>query len=191
MGTITSCIPEFWLSLILILIFSVNLKLLPGSGAYDFGQSANPLSRLTHLILPLTVVVLSHLWYYAYLIRNRLLEETRKDYVLLAKAKGMSRKRVLFFHCVKNIMPSFISLMAISLQHVIEGTYIVEMVFSYPGIGTLSFESAKYHDYNMLMVLCVFTGIFVIAGNVIGQSVSEWIDPRMKELKMTRKASRI
>ena len=188
-GTITSCIPEFWLSLILILIFSVNLKLLPGSGAYDLGQSANPLSRLTHLILPLTVVVLSHLWYYAYLIRNRLLEETRKDYVLLAKAKGMSRKRVLFFHCVKNIMPSFISLMAISLQHVIEGTYIVEMVFSYPGIGTLSFESAKYHDYNMLMVLCVFTGIFVIAGNVIGQSVSEWIDPRMKELKMTGKAS--
>ena len=158
-GTITSCIPEFWLSLI--------------------------------LILPLTVVVLSHLWYYAYLIRNRLLEETRKDYVLLAKAKGMSRKRVLFFHCVKNIMPSFISLMAISLQHVIEGTYIVEMVFSYPGIGTLSFESAKYHDYNMLMVLCVFTGIFVIAGNVIGQSVSEWIDPRMKELKMTGKASQI
>ena len=56
-GTITSCIPEFWLSLVLILIFSVNLKLLPGSGAYDFGQSANPLSRLTHLILPLTVVV--------------------------------------------------------------------------------------------------------------------------------------
>ena len=191
LGTVMSCIPEFWLSLILILIFSVNLKLLPGSGAYDFGQSANPLSRLTHLILPLTVVVLSHLWYYAYLIRNRLLEETRKDYVLLAKAKGMSRKRVLFFHCVKNIMPSFISLMAISLQHVIEGTYIVEMVFSYPGIGTLSFESAKYHDYNMLMVLCVFTGIFVIAGNVIGQSVSEWIDPRMKEIKMTGKADMV
>ena len=103
----------------------------------------------------------------------------------------MSRKRVLFCHCVKNILPSFISLMAISLQHVIEGTYIVEMVFSYPGIGTLSFESAKYHDYNMLMVLCVFTGIFVIAGNVIGQSVSEWIDPRMKELRMTGKTDRI
>ena len=57
-GTITSCIPEFWLSLVLILIFSVNLRLLPGSGAYDLGQSANPVSRLIHLILPLTVVVL-------------------------------------------------------------------------------------------------------------------------------------
>ena len=190
-GTITSCIPEFWLSLVLILIFSVNLKLLPGSGAYDLGQSANPLSRLTHLILPLTVVVLSHLWYYAYLIRNRLLEETRKDYVLLAKAKGMSRKRVLFCHCVKKYY---------AIVHQSDGNFTSacdrgdvyrEMVFSYPGIGTLSFESAKYHDYNMLMVLCVFTGIFVIAGNVIGQSVSEWIDPRMKEIKMTGKASRI
>ena len=57
LGTVMSCIPEFWLSLILILIFSVNLKLLPGSGAYDLGQSANLLSRLMHLILPLTVVV--------------------------------------------------------------------------------------------------------------------------------------
>ena len=174
--------PEGILNTVAFFIFSIFgiLTLRQGFGLLLGAESA--------MILPLTVVVLSHLWYYAYLIRNRLLEETRKDYVLLAKAKGMSRKRVLFCHCVKNIMPSFISLMAISLQHVIEGTYIVEMVFSYPGIGTLSFESAKYHDYNMLMVLCVFTGIFVIAGNVIGQSVSEWIDPRMKELKMTEKA---
>lgn len=187
-GTITSCIPEFWLSLVLILIFSVNLRLLPGSGAYDLGQAGNLGSRLEHLILPLTVVILSHLWYYAYLIRNRLLEETRKDYVLLAKAKGMTRSAILIRHCVKNILPAFLSLMALSLPHVIEGTYIVEMVFSYPGIGTLSFESAKYHDYNMLMVLCIFTGIFVIVGNAFGQALSEWIDPRMRELQtMDRK----
>lgn len=174
------------MSLILILIFSVNLKLLPGSGAYDLGQSANPLSRLTHLILPLTVVVLSHLWYYAYLIRNRLLEETRKDYVLLAKAKGMSRKSIVLSLCEKYY----------AIVHQSDGnftsacdrgTYIVEMVFSYPGIGTLSFESAKYHDYNMLMVLCIYR-YFCYCGNVIGQSVSEWIDPRMKEIKMTGKA---
>ena len=72
-----------------------------------------------------------------------------------------------------------IAIMAISINHIIEGTYIVEMVFSYPGIGTLSFESAKYHDYNMLMVLVVITGIIVITGNMIGQSVSERIDRRM------------
>ncbi|MDD3278997.1 MAG: ABC transporter permease [Lachnospiraceae bacterium] len=180
-GTITSCIPEFWLSLVLILVFSVNLKLLPGSGAYDIGQSDNLASRMQHLILPLIVVIMSHLWYYAYMIRNKLLEEIRQDYVLLARAKGMSAGKIMFGHCVRNIMPAFISIMAISLPHIVEGTYIVEMVFSYPGIGTLSFESAKYHDYNMLMVLCLITGVIVIFGNITGQAISEHIDPRMKE----------
>ena len=83
-------------------------------------------------------------------------------------------------HCVRNILPAYISIMAISLPHVLEGTYIVEMVFSYPGLGTLSFESAKYHDYNMLMVLVILTGILVILGNITGQAVSERIDTRMK-----------
>ena len=76
-------------------------------------------------------------------------------------------------------MPTMISIMAISINHIVEGTYIVEMVFSYPGIGTLSFESAKYHDYNMLMVLVILTGVIVIAGNLIGQAVSERIDRQM------------
>ena len=178
-GTVTSCIPEFWFSLILILLFSVTWHLLPGSGAYDLGMSESFSSRAVHLILPLTVIVLSHVWYYAYMLRNKLLDETRQDYVLLARAKGLSRRQVMWRHCVRNLMPTMIAIMAISISHVIEVTYIVEMVFSYPGIGTLSFESAKYHDYNMLMVLVIITGIIVIAGNMIGQAVSERIDRRM------------
>lgn len=178
-GTISSCIPEFWMSLVLILLFSVTWHLLPSSGAYDLGQAQNIASRSIHLVLPLSVVVLSHLWYYAYMLRNRLLEETGKDYVLLARAKGLTRRQVMWRHCVRNLMPTMISIMAISINHIVEGTYIVEMVFSYPGIGTLSFESAKYHDYNMLMVLVILTGVIVIAGNLIGQAVSERIDRQM------------
>ena len=180
-GTITSCIPEFWLSLVLILLFGVTWHLLPSSGAYALGQSASIVSRAEHLILPLAVVVLSHLWYYAYMLRNRLLDETGQEYVLLARAKGLSRRQVMWKHCVRNLMPTMIAIMAISINHIIEGTYIVEMVFSYPGIGTLSFESAKYHDYNMLMVLVVITGIIVITGNMIGQAISEHIDHRMAQ----------
>lgn len=178
-GTITSCIPEFWLSLMLILLFGVTWHLLPSSGAYALGQSASVASRVQHLILPLTVVVVSHLWYYAYMLRNRLLDETGREYVLMARAKGLSRRQVMWRHCVRNLMPTMIAIMAISINHIIEGTYIVEMVFSYPGIGTLSLESAKFHDYNMLMILVVITGIIVITGNMIGQSVSERIDRRM------------
>ena len=179
-GTLLSCIPEFWLSLVLILVFAVILRVLPSSGAYDVGHKNDILNRIEHLILPMTIVVLQHLWYYAYMIRNKLLEETRADYVLLGKSKGLSKKQILFGHCLRNIMPSYISIMAISVPHVLGGTYIVETVFSYPGIGTLSYESARYHDYNLLMVLCMMTGILVIFCNLIGQIINEKIDPRIK-----------
>lgn len=179
-GTALSCIPEFWLSLVLILIFSVTLHVLPSSGAYAVGRRNDIGSRAAHLILPLTVVVLEHLWYYAYMIRNKLLEETRADYVLLGKAKGLSKRQILLSHCLRNVLPSYISLMAISVPHVLGGTYIVETVFSYPGIGTLSYESARYHDNNMLMVLCMLTGVLVIFCSLLGQVINERIDPRIQ-----------
>ncbi len=179
-GTFTSCIPEFWFSLVLILLFSVMWKILPSSGAYTMGMQNNIENRIVHLILPMVVVIMNHLWYYAYMIRNKLLEEVRADYVLLAKSKGLSKRRIMFAHCLRNIMPSYISIMAISVPHVLGGTYIVETVFSYPGIGSLSFESAKYHDYNLLMLLCMITGVMVILCNILGQIINEQIDPRIK-----------
>lgn len=180
-GTVTNTIPSFWVALVLILVFSVWLRLLPSSGAYATGSPNDILSRITHLILPLTVLILSHLWYYAYMVRNRLLEELKQDYVLLCRAKGLSRSQTVWRHCVRNILPAFFSLMAISIPHILGGTYIVEQVFSYPGLGTLCFESAKYHDYNMLMVLCLITGVAVILANMLSQAVNHRIDPRMRQ----------
>lgn len=180
LGTLTSCIPEFWLSLLLLLLFSVTLHWFPSSGAYSVGNANDLGDRIWHLVLPMTVVVSSHLWYYAYMLRNKLLEEVRADYVLLGKAVGLSKSRILLGHCLRNTLPSYISLMAISVPHVLGGTYIVETVFSYPGIGTLSYESARYADYNMLMVLCMITGITVIFFNMLGQIINEQIDPRLK-----------
>ena len=167
-GTVTSCIPEFWLSLLLILVFSVWLGWLPSAGAYTVGMDKNLADRGRHLILPLTVVVLGHLWYYAYLVRNRLLEETRADYVLLARMKGLSGKQVLYRHCLPNALPSYLSMMAIALPHILGGAYVVETVFSYPGIGTLAYESARYQDYNLL----------VIFGNMLARLLNGRIDPR-------------
>lgn len=187
-GTVTSCIPEFWLSLVLILIFAVELKVLPSSGAYTIGKENDLGDRILHLILPMTVVVLGHLWYYAYLIRNKLLEEVRTDYVLLAKSKGVTGKSVMFRHCVRNIIPTYLSIMAISVPHILGGTYIIETVFSYPGIGTLSYESARYQDYNLLMVICLLSGALVILCNMIAQTINERIDPRVKGPDLTEDA---
>lgn len=192
-GTLISCIPEFWFALILILVFCVIFRWFPSSGAYCVGKADSLSDRIQHLILPLFIVVIEHLWYYAYMIRNMLLEEVRADYVLLCKAKGLGKRQIMFHHCLRNILPTYISLMAISVPHVIGGTYIVETVFSYPGIGTLSYESARYADYNMLMVLCMMTGIVVIFFNMIGQIINERIDPRIKaaEVVETSEVSKV
>lgn len=180
MGTITSCIPEFWLSLVLILIFSAGLRWLPSSGAYAAGKAKDLSDRLRHLVLPLTVVVLSHLWYYAFLMRNRMLDEIRQDYVLLARAKGLRRGRILLTHCLRGAMPSYLSIMAIAVPHILGGTYVVETVFSYPGIGTLTYESARYKDYNLLMLLCLLSGSLVILCSVAAGKINEWLDPRLR-----------
>ena len=180
LGTIVYYLPTFWLGLLLILVFSVNLHWLPSGGAYDVGHAGDMFNRLQHMVLPLTVMVTSHLWYYAYMIRNKLLDEVRQDYVLLAKIKGLTRRQIVWRHCLRNVAPSIISIMAISVTHVLGGTYVVEAVFSYPGIGALSIESAKYHDYNVLMLVVLVTGAFVILSSLLAQTVNEYIDPRMQ-----------
>lgn len=179
-GTVTSCIPEFWLSLLLILVFAIWLRWLPSSGAYSIGNRGDMGDRALHLLLPVAVVVINHLWYYAYMIRNRVLDEVRQDYVLLSRAKGLTRRRVLLCHCLRSAMPAYLSIMAISVPHVLGGTYIVEVVFSYPGLGTLAYESARYQDYNLLMLLCMMSGVLVILCSIIAQIINERIDPRIR-----------
>ncbi|AWW27297.1 ABC transporter permease [Acetobacterium carbinolicum] len=179
-GTAAYYIPSFWLGVVLVLIFSINLGWLPSSGAYDIGKSDDLFNRIQHMILPLTVMILSHLWYYAYMIRNKLLDEIRKEYVLLAKSKGCTKSEIVLKHCFRNVAPTIVSIMAISIPHVLSGTFIAEAVFNYPGIGALSVTSAKYHDYNLLMLIVLITGIMVVSSSIIAQFINEAIDPRMK-----------
>lgn len=180
-GTVISCIPEFWMALVLIFIFAVKLRWLPGSGAYSAGSGHELSDRLIHLILPTTVAVANHLWYYAYMVRNRILEEVRAEYVLLARSKGLGKREIFFRHCLRNVIPAYLGLMAISVPHILGGTYVIEMVFSYPGIGMLAWESARYQDYNLLMILSIFSGILVMLCNGAAQMISGRMDPRVRE----------
>lgn len=178
-GVAVSSIPEFFAALVLVLIFSVNLGILPSGGVYSIGGGSLS-DRVVHLILPVSAIVITHLWYCAYLMRNKLSEEVRKEYVLLYRVKGVSRRRILWVHCMKNSMPAIVSMMAIFLPHLLGGAYIIEMVFSYPGLGRLGFESAKYHDYNLLMVISLLTGAAVILANMAAQIINEKLDARME-----------
>ncbi|MBQ4595759.1 MAG: ABC transporter permease [Firmicutes bacterium] len=190
-GVATNSIPEFFVALILILIFAVSLNILPQSGANSVGMGTASFGssggfviltdRIIHLILPVSAIVISHLWYCTYLMRNKLSDEMSKDYILMLKVKGLSQNRIIYRHCLKNIMPACISIMAIFLPHLLGGAYVIEMVFSYPGLGRLGVESAQLHDYNMLMLVCLITGAMVITANIIAQIINEKLSPEMKE----------
>lgn len=175
-GVAANSIPEFFVALVLILLFSVSLGILPQSGAHSLGGE----ETLRHLVLPVSAIVISHLWYCAYLMRNKLSDEVRKEYILLCKVKGLTQNQIIYRHCLRNIMPAVISIMAIFLPHLLGGAYVVEMVFSYPGLGELGVESAQYHDYNMLMLISLITGTAVVLANMIAQVINEKLDPRIK-----------
>ncbi|NLD20204.1 MAG: ABC transporter permease [Clostridiales bacterium] len=179
-GVAANSIPEFFVALLLVLIFAVSLNWLPYSGVASVGSGGMG-DRLIHLILPVAAIVISHLWYCAYLMRNRLSDEASKEYVLMCKVKGLTARQTVYKHCLKNIMPSVVSIMAIFLPHLLGGAYVVEMVFSYPGLGKLGMESAQYHDYNMLMIVCLITGLAVILANMAAQIINEKISPEIKE----------
>ncbi|MDO4485618.1 MAG: ABC transporter permease [Bacillota bacterium] len=179
-GVATGSIPEFFISLLLVMIFSAGLGLLPHSGAVSLGGGGLA-DRLEHLILPVAAIVISHLWYCAYLMRNKLSDEVNKEYVLLCRVKGLSEKQIIYRHCLRNIMPAVVSIMAIFLPHLLGGAYVVEIVFSYPGIGKLGVESAQYHDYNMLMLVTLITGAIVITANIIAQVINEKLAPESTE----------
>ncbi len=179
-GVALGSIPEFFMAMLLIVLVAGTWQLLPMSGAESVGGGGFA-DRLEHLVLPAATLIITHFWYCAYLIRARLSEEAEKDYVLLCRGKGMTRSQAIRRHCIRNIMPSAISIMAIFLPHLLGGAYVIEMVFSYPGLGRLGVESAQYHDYNMLMLIALITGIVVICANIIAQIISETLDPRIRE----------
>ena len=180
-AVVTGNIPSFFLGLLLILFFAVKIRLFPTGGAYSYGMAHSLPDRIWHLVLPCAVLVLEHVGYYGLMVRNLLVEETRKDYVLLHKSQGIPREKILRKYCMKNILPGMIPAMTMAVPHILGGTYVVEMVFGYPGLGTLAFESALYKDFNVLMAVTLLTGALVIFCNMLGEVLSAAIDPRMRD----------
>lgn len=178
-GVVTGNIPSFFIALLMILLFAVKLPFFPTSGAYSYGMAGSIPNRLWHLVLPTAVMVLGHAGYYGIMVRNLLAEESRKDYVLLHKSQGIPAKRIVRKFCRKNILSAMIPVMAMGAPHLLGGTYVVEMVFSYPGLGTLALESALYKDYNLLMAVTLLTGALVIICNMLGEYLSGKVDPRL------------
>ena len=178
-------VPQFWMGLILILIFSVTLEQhglpwLPSSGAYSAVNGGDVIDRLEHLILPATVLSFFYISTWSRFIRSSMLEVLSQDYIRTARAKGMSERRVVYLHGLRNALIPLITLIGLELPGLVSGGLVVEVVFGWPGIGKLAFERALQYDYTTVMGVTFFATMLVIAGNLLADVLYGVLDPRIR-----------
>ena len=187
--TVTSvagfAVPQFWMGLMLILIFSVTLEQhglpwLPSSGAFSAYQGGDFFDRILHLILPATVLSFFYTSVWSRFIRSSMLEVLSQDYIRTARAKGMSERRVVYLHGLRNALIPLITLIGLELPGLVSGGLVVEVVFGWPGIGKLAFERALQYDYSTVMGITFFATLLVIAGNLLADVLYGVLDPRIR-----------
>jgi peptide/nickel transport system permease protein len=181
--------PEFWLGMMLLIVFGVGAFGLPGlfpvggiaSPGVDTGTPAGWLNVLWHMVLPCTTLMLIYLADYSLVMRASLIDERRQDYLMLARAKGMRDVLVRKRHAVPNALLPTITLIFLSLGFVVTGAITVETVFSWPGLGLLTYEALRGPDIPLLQAIFLLFSIAVIGANLIAELLYVVIDPRVRE----------
>jgi len=164
-------VPAFWLGLLLILFFAVDLKWLPAIGADSW----------RHLILPAATLSLEGTALTARMTRSSTLEVLRQDYIRVARAKGLSERRTIRVHAVRNALIPIISLLGLRLGWIIGGSVIVEQIFAWPGMGRLLVESVLNRDYPVVQAVLVMLGISVIIASLLADVLYALVDPRVRD----------
>jgi peptide/nickel transport system permease protein len=178
--------PEFWLGMLLLLLFSSELGWFPVGGRVSTSVSSmGTLEYITdvaeHLFLPVLTLALGYLGEFYLLMRSSLLDVLGEDYITTARAKGLLERNVLNRHAVRNALLPTVTLIALSFGYVIGGAITVEVVFSYQGLGLLTYTAIVSKDYWLLQGLFLFFSIAVIGFNLVSDLVYAYLDPRVRE----------
>jgi peptide/nickel transport system permease protein len=178
-------IPGFWLALLLMMLFGIYLDWLPISGfksiQYEslsfFGKIWD---RAQHLILPVFVSSFGGLAGLSRYMRSSMLEVIRQDYITTARAKGLTEKKVIYKHALRNALLPIITLLGLSVPGLIGGSVIFEQVFGIPGMGQLFYQSVMSRDYPLVMAILTIGGILTLAGNLLADIGYMLADPRIR-----------
>lgn len=182
--------PSFWVGILLIIVFSLKLKLFPSSMGSPVGVLSEDITltdSLKHLVLPALTLVLVGVSNLILHTRSKVIDILNSDYVLYAKARGMKKGEILNKFAFKNLILPGLSLLFTSFSELFSGTILVENVFNYPGIGGLTVEAGLRGDAPLLLGLVLFSTIFVYMGNRICDLLYLLIDPRLRGQDETRK----
>lgn len=178
-------IPSFWLSLMLILVFAVELRWLPAGGTFSIGLPADAsiwthvFDRIKYLILPVTTLSLLTVAYWVRYTRAKMLETLRNDYIRTARAKGLGEQQVIVRHGLRNALIPVVTIVTLGFGQIFSGAVITETVFAYQGAGKLIFDAIFANDYNMAMCSFIITSFLVLLMSLVSDIAYAYLDPRI------------
>ena len=170
--------PSFWLALLLILLFAVELGWLPAGGVQSIGADSLG-DRLEHLVLPVLTLTVLTAGSVLRFTRSAMLETLRQDYIRTARAKGLSTFEVVLNHALRNAMIPVVTVLALHFGALFSGALIVETMFAYPGMGKLIYDSIMGNDFNLALVGLLFATLLTLLSNLGADVVYAWLDPRI------------
>lgn len=170
---ISTAMPNYWLSLLLIWFFSLKLKWFPTNGAVSF----------KHYILPAFALSMTYIATYIRLIRNKMLDNMREDFVFYARARGIPEHIIIFKHLLKNSIQSSLNALGMSIVKLISGTFVIENIFGIPGIGRLCITSIFNRDYPVIQAYILMMGILFVFCNLFIDIIQVHIDPRLIKVR--------
>ncbi len=180
-------IPEFWLGLILIIVFYSILNnpftgepLLPAGGMYTLGEDFSIWDRIKHLILPVTMGMVGWVAWYSRFLRSSMLEVKNQDYIRTARAKGQVERVIMLRHALKNAIIPLVTLFALDFPYIFAGSLYVELLFSWPGMGRLYYDAATQRDYPVLMAVLIIGAGIIILANLMADIAYAYLDPRVR-----------
>jgi peptide/nickel transport system permease protein len=183
LSVIGDAVPSFWLALILIIIFSVNLGILPMSGMrditrmearFDLGES------IRYMLMPVTVLSLGIIAFISRFTRTQVLEVMGQDYIRTAYSKGLTGRMVLWRHVIRNALMPVATFIGPAMGSLLGGAVIIEQVFSWPGLGRLTLDAVSARDYPLIMGSVVISAVMFILGVLFSDVLYSLLDPRIR-----------
>lgn len=178
-------IPTFWLALLLMILFGIDLGWLPISGIRSLNYDYLPpgmvfLDVVKHLILPVMLSAFGGLAGLSRYMRSNMLEVIRQDYIMTARAKGLSERQVIYKHALRNALLPVITILGLSVPGLIGGSVIFESIFAIPGMGQLFYMSVMARDYPVVMGILLIGAVLTLLGNLIADASYALADPRIR-----------
>ena len=176
---VAASMPNFFVCLLLVYVLSVQLQLLPTSGMYTTASNKNFIDLLRHLIMPVIVICFQQLGNMIRQMRGSMLDVMEQDYIRTCREKGLSERKVIWRHGVRNALIPMVTTIGLNIPFIIGGAVVTEQIFSWPGLGSLMVQSINARDYPCIMGITVFVAGVVLIGNLIVDLVYGILDPRI------------